>query len=282
MLNNFDDLDKATIMETNDFYDSIKNSKTIKKVNDFFESIGLRQIFKDNGLVLAGGFLTRAAKNDFVGEYDLDFYFKDKASIKSLLIDIEIYNDINPYERRFIFKKFNSKFECVYKSDNAYTYKIENYKVQFIILDELINEDIIDTLNKFDFSICQIAYDLENEQLVYTDNFKNDIDDNKITYNLNCISPFSSFIRLEKYLARGFYMINVERLKLLLSIQQIQLNTYADVAKHLRGISTTYFSEFKEMLQSNDYKDKPYDLNEFFKLYEQYKEMKETFEELTK
>jgi hypothetical protein len=92
----------------------------------------------------------------------------------------------------------------------------------------------------------------------------------------------SSLLRLEKYRLRGFFMNNMELLKIMFSIQNLKFNTYKDVANSICGISTTYYEEFVKFLKSDEYKDKQYNISEFFELYDQFIDAQEVMEKLTK
>jgi hypothetical protein len=257
---------------------SILSEKELKTRIDIilkiFKVHGLIDLFINNKVIMAGGAITRIARGESIdsSHSDIDFYFKDKIYISKLLADIEVYNES---------KNVYGRIELLYKSTNAYTYSFKNYKFQFIILPFMIHEDPRNLINSFDFSICQAACDFEFDDIVYSSNFLKDISNKEIHFNINSKHPMTSLIRLDKYKIRGFFIDNMELLKIMFSIQNLKINTYKDVADAICGISTSYYKEFVEFLTNSEYKDQQYDMMEFFELYDQFVVAQEVLEKLT-
>jgi hypothetical protein len=273
----FDGLGKASTMCTNKDKEVITDKEIRKEIDsilDILKKYGIIDLFINNKVVLAGGAITRLCRRESIksSHSDLDFYFKDKIYISKLLMNIEEYN-----ESKNVFDKFN----LVYESNNAYSYTYKNYKFQFIILPFMIYDDPRNLISQFDFSICQAAYDFEFDDVVYSPEFPKDISHEEIHFNINSKHPMSSLLRLEKYRLRGFFMNNMELLKIMFSIQNLKFNTYKDAANSICGISTTYYEEFVKFLKSDEYKDKKYDMMEFFQLYDEFVDAQDVLEKLT-
>lgn len=249
----------------------LRKNLQFKKFISNLKSNKVYNIFVKNKLILAGGSLVRLLEEqDYLSIHDYDFYFKSKEQIEELLNDIEIYNLNN-----------NAKFKLVCKTENAYTFTLSsNFTFQFITLDKLINNSPMKIIDKFDFSICQIAYDFEWDEVVCSDIWTDDINNRHITFNTNTLYPLSSFVRLNKYLDRGYSMGTIDKLALAFSISQLNIKTFSDVSKQMNGISATVLEDFRQLLMSDEYKNKQFDIMEFIKLYNEYIETLETLESL--
>lgn len=255
--------------------------KQMRKINDFslkqckehfifldMKRYGLTELFIKNKMSLAGGAIIRMLDKELMS--DLDMYFKDECYIEMFLNDIEDYNE----------KQGTYKFKLECKTSNSYSYNFGGYKFQFIILPHMIHNDMNELLSLFDFGVCQIAFDFEFNDFVYTKQFMKDINTKSITFNINSPSPICSLLRLDKYKKRGFEINNFELLKLSLSIQKLKFNTYKDVSFAFTGVSTGYYTEFVKLLTSEDYKDQPYDLPEMLKLLDEFMVAQEVMRKL--
>lgn len=237
----------------------IEKSFTFK----FLRDTGLYELFKKYKIVLAGGAIVSIIKQDFINDHDL--YLKDKSLLNDFLFEFT--------------NKFN--VESVYSSTSANTYRFKNQKFQIVILEEAINKTAREIINTFDFSVCQGAYDFEYDGFVFGDKFLDDINTRKMHYNIDSKYPISSLFRYRKYINKGFHFSTVEILKIVYSIQQLKINTYLDVAKSLNSVSTVKFADLIILLKSDYYKNKTFELHEFFEFADEYFESEEIIDALT-
>ena len=249
----------------------LKRNNQFKKFITSLKSLSIYDIFVKNRLVLAGGSLVRMYEcQNYLTIHDYDFYFKEKKYIQQLLNDIDSYNTFHK----------NNKFELLNKTKNAYTFTLGNFTFQFIVLREMINIYPQKIISYFDFSICQIAYDFEFDDVECSDIWRDDMDTKTITFNTNTLYPLASFVRLDKYIQRGYTMKTISKLSLALTISQLNIKTYNDAGEQMNGVSTAILQGFAELLMSDEYKNKKFNVEEFIKLYNEYFEMLETLEEL--
>lgn len=224
---------------------------------------GIYNILSKHDIVIAGGALLSMLLKKPIN--DFDFYFKDQNAIEPFLIELEqmLHEDNN-------MKKIPISFTKI-KTNNAYTYNINGVNFQFIIIPDFIVNDPNDLINNFDFTVCKIAYDFKYDKFYYSKNLQRDINSRELNYEFNKY-PVSSLMRIEKYEHKGFSINTMNILKIAMNIQSLNIKTYKDATEQLRGISTEYFKEFINLIESSDLQDQDYNIIDFFKLISDHNE----------
>ncbi len=136
------------------------------------------------GAWLAGGAVRSIFDSTPIQDYDL--YFKDKNSA----MHVEKY--LQDIKAKII-------FQC--PVGELTTYQIGNCKIQCIKL--FYPTSIENLFNEFDFSICQFAYD--GIQLYFTKQAIKDAKKKRLSL-VKITKPISTMVRLNKYIAKGYYV----------------------------------------------------------------------------
>lgn len=261
------------------------NNMQLKKevtLNSLYKDISDRFIFNNqinsflaaNNIVLIGGAITSLLNNKPVNDYDL--YICNNLTIVQLKQKIQQYNE-QTNESNLIF---------VYESKNSISYKILDnrlstyVKIQFITLPHLMNKTIEEIFNSIDFSICKCAYNFSTQTFIFDDEFLQSYKTKHITFNSNTLYPISSLLRVKKYENKGYSFTTHEMLKICFAINNLKINTYKDIVFHLTAVSTSYYSDFLELLLTDDYKDLPFNGIKFFELFNEYETAKNVTDEL--
>jgi len=190
------------------------------------------------GVFLCGGALTSIFTNTKVNDFDL--YFKSQVSFD--LLD----------------SFFRSKYNCVYKTDNANTYefslrsKADKIKVQLIKKSKVFNKSIEAVLGVFDFSVCQAGFDFEKSVFVTHDNFIYDLSKRELVFNKDSTAPLNTLIRIKKYLARGFSMSPKEMVRLALVINSLDLTKIEVVKENVAGLGSGELEVVTKKLTSSN------------------------------
>jgi len=90
---------------------------------------------------------------------------------------------------------------------------------------------------KFDFSVCMVAYDFDNKTLHVNDNTMIDIASRTLTFNHRTLYPLASFVRLKKYKAKGYNISKAELVKMGLAVAKAGMPTsWTELENAIGGI----------------------------------------------
>ena len=90
---------------------------------------------------------------------------------------------------------------------------------------------------KFDFSVCMVAYDFNNKTLYTNDNTMIDIASRTLTFNHRTLYPLASFVRLKKYKAKGYNISKAELVKMGLAVAKAGMPTsWTELENAIGGI----------------------------------------------
>jgi hypothetical protein len=201
---------------------------------------------QDEKAIIAGG----AVRAVFAGEriYDYDIYPPSQESLTKIK------------------KYLDDKFDFVFKSETAISYKKDSVKIQIITINDYFGKTVEEIISSFDFTICMGAYDVFNRKFILGDTFLEDVAMRKLVFNEKAEFPIASLYRTKKYVARGYSISGVEMIKLALCIHNLKIDSYTDLRKQLMGIDTMFLSELTDTLISNEYAEKKYQLSEIISL----------------
>jgi hypothetical protein len=194
---------------------------------------------KSSKAFVAGGALTSVFSRNEINDYDL--YFKDEDGLEEM---------INYFEDED-YTKENESF-------NAVTYKNNDNVFQLIKLNEFttVPEVVID---KFDFTINQVAYDFEVDKFFIVDTFLKDLAARQLVFNNKTPYPIATLIRVEKYLNKGFNINPLELGKIALEVQNLSFNTMEELEEHFRGVDLSLLRDLFNTIEG----DKDYNKEEF-------------------
>jgi hypothetical protein len=188
---------------------------------------------------VAGGALTSVFSRNEINDYDL--YFKDKDGLEEM---------INYFEDED-YTKENESF-------NAVTYKNNDNVFQLIKLNEFTNVPEV-VIDKFDFTINQVAYDFEVDKFFIVDTFLKDLAARQLVFNNKTPYPIATLIRVEKYLNKGFNINPLELGKIALEVQDLSFNTMEELEEHFRGVDLSLLGDLFNTIEG----DKDYKKEEF-------------------
>lgn len=221
------------------------------------------QNLKDLKPIIMGGAIRAVFTNTKISDYDL--YARNDSNYNAMYQFL--YNLTSEYKK-----------DCyaLFDTNNSITYKIFGNIVQLVKLYKELT--ITDKLSKFDFTVCQAAYDFETDYFYYSDNFLVHNAQRQLIYTKSTEFPISTMIRVKKYLNKGYSISNTEYLKILLDVQSIKFETFSDFRNHIIGIDATYLIPLinlfdTEIYHGSDLNSLPYDKNMAIKLIEKFIEL---------
>ena len=180
-------------------------------------------------VVLAGGCINSLFTNAPV--HDLDLYFSNIDDLLSFVSDCytaKQMTSIHLTDKSITFKDGDVIYQCIY----------------FKYFD-----NIKDIFNSFDFTVCMGAFDFRTGKFVFDKNFFRDVAKRNLVFNINTDYPIVSELRIEKYINKGYTISNKERLKILFSVSQLEINDYESFKSHIGGM---YGSSFNDSITLND------------------------------
>ena len=180
---------------------------------------------KKYNCMIAGGAITSIFTHNKIN--DIDIYFrsnKDYFYFCKELIDKGVFNVL-----------------C--STDNAITFvdkiitrlSIEQPKptLQAICIDYYASPD--DIFKSYDFTVNMGAYDFNTDSFVLNDDFVYHNMKRELHFNTSCKFQLDTIFRIDKYVKRGYYISKAEKLKLMLSINSLELNSWEDLTNNIRG-----------------------------------------------
>jgi len=152
------------------------------------------------------------------------------------------------------------------ETDSALSIVSEGRRLQLV---KVVLGTPSEIINKFDFTICEGAFHLE-EGFCFGTNFLEHLAQRRLVFNLTAEYPICSLYRAVKFIKRGFHLSGIDAIKLGLRIQSLKIDTYAELRKQLMGIDTLFLKDLVDALKGQE--TKKYDLNEFLSLLESWLE----------
>jgi hypothetical protein len=209
----------------------------------------LREVLSENHAFLAGGAITSIFTNHKIHDYD--FFFKSAKELEN----VKKYLDEHDGDLKWT-------------TDNAYSYRFKtegcpNVQIQLIRLPHFIREVYEDILLEFDYTICMGGYAFRESRFYFGTHFLAHNAQKRLVYNPVTMYPLSSLYRLRKFLDRGYYITGSEIIKLGLSIQKLEINSWMELREQIMGIDTQFLSEITDKLMTDEYKNAKWDFNEF-------------------
>ena len=187
------------------------------------------KILKKHRCIIAGGFIRNIITNTEVN--DVDIYFRSKKDLKSLLLD-DLYS-------HYI-------LSC---SKKTIMFEMDNIKLQFIHINFYENAEQI--FENFDFTCCMGAYDFETEEFVFHKDFLLHNCQRILQFNTKTLYPIISALRVNKYIDRGYKISKKEFIKIMLTINTLNINSLEEFKEQLGGmygedIDTAFSKELEE------------------------------------
>lgn len=170
--------------------------------------------FRPKGAFIAGGAITSV----FTGQpiNDVDFYFKSK---EDFIIAVG--------------QAYDERFWCLAATDRAVTFANGDGIIQLMHFDFFSNAN--DVFDAFDFTVCMGAYDLDAKEFVFQDNFFKHAAQRHLNFHSGTRYPYGSLLRVLKYQDRGYRINRGDLLRIGLSLQKVEINSWDDLANAIGG-----------------------------------------------
>lgn len=223
----------------------------LKGIDDAF-----KKVLKENKAFIAGGAITSVFSGAAIRDYDV--YCKTSVGVGVIMG--YLYKDM--YER-------NNDTSFIIETDCAVTYKRNGATYQIIKMSEMIGEPE-NVIKKFDFTICQGAYDFEFNDFIMSLNFLKHLAQRRLVFNVDSGYPICALFRARKFMRRGFKLPGVEALKIGLRIEKLHMQTLGDLRKQMMGIDTLFMKELTDALNEPERSEQQYDFNKAMQLIEEH------------
>lgn len=93
-----------------------------------------------------------------------------------------------------------------------------------------------DIFENFDFTVCMVAFDCDDNTLHHHEAFFEDLAANRLNYNDSTLYPIASLVRVSKYRNKGFHISKSEMLKMALSVAKVGMpESWVDLAEAIGG-----------------------------------------------
>lgn len=217
-------------------------------INKEFNKMKLENIEKN--FYIAGGALTSVFSDKPIN--DLDIYFYKEEDYEKLKKKIE----------------FNKKTR--YATDLADSYEIKGVKIQLI---KKIFGTPKEIFKYYDFTVCMCAYDFKTNQIIMDEDFLYDLAQKQLCFNENTMYPICSLWRIKKYLNRGYSISATNIIKLALTLNNLNINTFEDLKDQLQGIDTYLLKDLTDKMIGEE-GSKKYEFREFLAYLDDYIEKK--------
>lgn len=172
--------------------------------------------FAPKGAFIAGGSLTSVFTGHTIN--DVDFYFKTKEDFAEAVA-----------------LAYEESFWCVSATDRAVTF-VNNDNDNVI---QLMHFDFFETaeaiFDAFDYTVCMAAYDLDKQEFVFHEDFWKHASQRFLRFHSGTRYPYGSLMRVLKYQDRGYKIGKSDLLRIGLSLQNVPLNSWDDLAAAIGG-----------------------------------------------
>jgi len=193
--------------------------------------------------MLVGGAVTSILTKKDINDFDI--YFKDKDSFHLALLDIRNVKDKLDDEEfpvdEDIYHQYLDAYDFHYvcHTEKSVTFKPKHSEALFQLIHQNFYKDINEVFNDFDFTINMVGYDFELDEVVVHKEAMLHLSQRILVTNSGTKYPLISVLRTNKYQERGYTISKKELIKLLLSVNKLEINSYEDVGKHIGGLYGT-------------------------------------------
>jgi len=202
--------------------------------NKLYDLIGKSMVktLKEYKCMVAGGCITSLFTRHEIN--DIDIYFKDNESIIKALqsLDDDGTYILSSTNKAILFKEKETLFQYIHFK------AFENAK------------DIFDT---FDFTVCMGAFDFETEEFIFHDEFFKDNSQRMLRFNPDTAFPIMSALRVDKYKNKGYEISKMEFIKILLTINNLRINTLKELKEQIGGMYGIDYTKAFEGIDENNF-----------------------------
>lgn len=188
-----------------------EKKKLLSFIND-----DVLEILKEEECIIAGGCITSLFTRRDIN--DIDIYFRSKKSLISALRKLD---------DECTWMAHTDKATLFVKNSSKYAYQFIHFK---------FFEQPSEIFNTFDFSVCTGAYDFKINDFVFDERFFQHNSQKILKFNENTAYPIVSALRVQKYIDKGYSISKPEYIKIMLTINQLKINTYEELKEQMGGM----------------------------------------------
>lgn len=191
------------------------------------------KLLSNEKCIIAGGCITSLFTRNEVN--DIDVYFRNEESlIRSL---------------KYL-KQNGVMLHAVTSKATLFTVVGSEVPIQFIHFKYFNTaKDIFDT---FDFNVCMGAYDFGAEEFIFDEKFFKNNSQRMLQFNHKTAYPIVSALRLQKYENKGYTISKPELIKILLTINNMNITSYEQIKEQLGGMYGVSYDKLYEDIKDND------------------------------
>lgn len=192
----------------------------------------LLEVFTEEKCIIAGGAITSLFTRGEIN--DIDVYFRSK---ESLVRSLEYILD-------------NAAIHAFTDKATLFTRHQSEVPIQFIHFKYF--KDAKEIFDTFDFTVCMGAYDFGAEEFIFDERFFKHNSQRMLNFNHNTAYPIVSALRLQKYENKGYTISKPEFLKIMLTINNLNINSYKQVKEQLGGMYGVSYDKLYEDIKDDD------------------------------
>jgi hypothetical protein len=208
---------------------------------------------------IAGGALVNLLRNEDPNDYDV--YFKDVHDLETI---VSLYTDRVTLSSCTVQKRSNGLSvridpDGIWTSDTQDVYGLKCVSANALTLNDHIQiitkfaGEPIFVMNEFDFLHCKVTYNYATDQVIAGCDTYKAILTNELKYTGSSY-PVASMLRMKKFVQRGWNINAGEILKIMIDVNELNLNDATVLRDQLAGVDMLYFNDVLRILNEDKYK----------------------------
>jgi hypothetical protein len=179
------------------------------------------EIFVRNNVIIAGGTLTSVFCNREVN--DIDVYVRSETDFINFVTDVYDYD----YQYKLLGANVTSRSILFHDSETKQDVQLIVYKY-FETPQHIFND--------YDFTINMAALEVKTEQFHFHEDFFKHNSQRYLQFHTGTAYPLISALRVQKYIEKGYTISKSQMLRLLLTISQIDIQTWNQLKDEIGGM----------------------------------------------
>lgn len=139
--------------------------------------------------------------------------------------------------------EFMSRGFCINISDKAITFvmndenDVEGHRRMAQVIIGAYFPTAASIFKKFDFTVCMGAYDFDTKEYSFGDDMLFDVASKSLRFNVDTNYPLASFVRIKKYMSKGFTISKAELVKMALTASKSGMpNSWKELESAIGGV----------------------------------------------
>lgn len=203
--------------------------------NKLYNYLGthLVNLFKEQGVFIAGGTISSLFSNREIN--DIDVYFRNEDSLTEIIE--AVWEDGGDWINAL--------------TEKALLVRVSDMEVQFIHFKYF--EKAEDIFQSFDYSVCMGAFDFQTEEFVLHEDFLKHNSQRILKFNKNTDFPIVSLLRVHKYKEKGYNISKPEFLRVALKCMDMKINTVEELKMHLGGMYGVNYDKLIQLEEGEEF-----------------------------